>query len=73
MEFAKILGFPLTLIGLILYSPPLQDLFARAFGPSASLSGLVVFAVGWALLLGYAAFNLGRESQEKKETELTWK
>jgi hypothetical protein len=66
MKFAKMIGLPLTVIGLILYFPPIQQALAYSFGESAELTGPIIFASGWALLLGYIAFNLGKESQQKK-------
>lgn len=65
MKFAKILGLPLSVIGLILYCPPLQDFLDHLFGESGRIAGAVVFATGWALLLGYLAYNLGFQSQKK--------
>ncbi len=65
MKFAVILGLPLSIIGLILYFPPIQDLLNLYFGEPGRVTGAVVFATGWALLLGYLAFNLGAQSQKK--------
>ncbi len=66
MKFAKILGFPLSVIGLILYSPPVYNFLARQFGDYGRLSGAVIFALGWALLLGYVVFEFGMRIQKDR-------
>jgi hypothetical protein len=64
MKFATIVGVPLTVAGLVLSFPPLQEVLTKAFGETGYLSGSVVFASGWALIAGFLAFNLGKQSQE---------
>lgn len=66
MKFAVILGLPLSIVGLILYFPPVQKVLMQFFGEAGRLTGAVIFASGWALLLGYLVFNLGMRSQKKR-------
>lgn len=66
MKFSMILGLPLSILGLILSFPPLQTLLGSRFGEIGGAGGTVMFASGWALLAAYLAFNLGMESQRKK-------
>ncbi len=63
MKFAWIIGLPLSIIGLILYSPPVLEWLTPIWGESGRLGTLITFAVGWALLFGYLVFNLGMQSQ----------
>ncbi len=65
MQFAKKIGLPLSIAGLVLYFPPLQTVLTQFFGEAGPLTVKIIFASGWALLLGYVAFNLGIESQGK--------
>ncbi|MDA8305350.1 MAG: hypothetical protein M0Z81_00735 [Deltaproteobacteria bacterium] len=71
MKFAKILGLPLSVIGLILYSPPLQKILSHIFGKDARIGAAIIFASGWALLLGYILFHLGMKTQEKESQEIS--
>lgn len=70
MKFAKILGIPLSIIGLILYSPPLQKILVHIFGDAARIGAAIVFASGWALLLGYILFHLGMKTQKEESPEV---
>ena len=67
MKFARKIGFPLSIIGLILYSPPLVKWLTIRCGDIGRLGGLILFAIGWALLLGDLAFNLGIQSEKEKD------
>jgi len=69
MKFAKIIGLPLSIVGLILYFPPLQRILTRSFGEAGPLTAAVIFASGWALLLGYLVFNLGMKSQKRRHQD----
>lgn len=71
MKFAKILGLPLSVIGLILYFPPLQKVLALIFGDAARVGAAIIFASGWALLLGYILFHLGMKTQENESPEIS--
>lgn len=66
MKFVKIFGFILTLAGLGLSFPPVAAALAVNLGELGSNGGLVVFAVGWALLLGALAFHVGLERQKMR-------
>ena len=66
MKFAKVLGLPRPIVGLILYVPPLHDALVQSFGEAGRLTGAVLFASGWALLPGYLAFNFGMLTQKKR-------
>lgn len=67
MDFARLLGYPLSILGIVLYSPPLEKWLSTIYGKAGSLSGLVVFAVGWALLFSYLVYNLGMNVQRSRE------
>ena len=66
MKFVKIFGFILTLVGLGLSFPPVAKGLAVNLGEVGSNGGLVIFAVGWALLLGSLAFHMGFERQKQR-------
>lgn len=68
MKFAKILGLPLSVLGLILYLQPMRGVVARFLGGAGLYVGAVIFATGWALLLGYLMFNLGMETRQKEQS-----
>jgi len=57
----------MSIAGSILYFPPLQRVLTRLFGEAGPLSAAVIFASGWALLLGYPAFDLGMKSRTKHQ------
>ncbi|RJR34814.1 MAG: hypothetical protein C4576_25770 [Desulfobacteraceae bacterium] len=66
MKFVKITGFVLTLIGLFLSFPPVAKALTTKFGMIGGNGGLVIFAVGWALLLGNLAYSMTMERQREK-------
>ncbi len=69
MKFAMILGLPLSVIGLILYAPPLQKLLVALLGNPARIGAAIIFAAGWALLLGHLLFHLGMKTGENQSGE----
>ncbi len=64
MKLAKFIGLPLSVIGLILYFPPLQKILVHIFGNAGHVGAAIIFASGWALLLGYILFHLGMNTRE---------
>lgn len=66
MKFVKIAGFILTVLGLGLSFPPVAKSLTLSFGKVGGNGGLVIFAVGWALLLGHLAYNMTLERQREK-------
>lgn len=66
MKFVKIVGFVLTLAGLFLSFPPVARALTFNFGMIGGNGGLVIFAVGWALLLGHLAYSMTMERQREK-------
>jgi hypothetical protein len=66
MKWVRIIGFPLSALGLVLYSPPLVRLFTTMWGDSGRVGGLIVFAVGWAMLLGDLVFHMGFNAPDNK-------
>jgi hypothetical protein len=71
MKFAKILGLPLSVLGLLLYFPPLQQILVRLMGDGARVGAAIIFASGWALLLGYILFHLGMKTRESEPQEIS--
>lgn len=67
MSFARLAGYPLSLPGIILYSPPVERSLYMLYGEAGRLSGLIVFSAGWGLLLAYLVFNLGMDAQRSRE------
>ncbi len=65
MNFVKIIGLIFSVAGLVLYFPPVRQLLENLFGYAADLTGAIVFASGWALVLAYIVFNLGVQSQKR--------
>lgn len=57
------IGFFLSLLGFVFYflPPSLLDEYAEI----GMRGGLILFAFGWALLLGSFVFDLGMEVQKK--------
>jgi len=66
MKFARKIGYPLSFAGLVLYFPPLVKWMRPRLGEIGVLGGLVVFAIGWALLLAHFAYRLGIDLHRKK-------
>jgi len=66
LKLVKITGFVLTLVGLFLSFPPVARVLAFNFGMIGGNGGLVIFAVGWALLLGHLAYSMSMERQREK-------
>lgn len=66
MKFAMIFGFIMTCIGLVLSFPPVVKELTVDLGQVGNLGGLIVFALGWASLAGYLAFNLGFDKEKGK-------
>ncbi len=65
MKFAEIVGLSLSITGLILYLPPLQNFLFKFFGEPGRLIAAVMFASGWALLFVALLFHLGVQSRKK--------
>ncbi len=59
MELAKKIGYLLSILGIILFFPPISHQLTARFGQPGYLSGPVTFAVGWGLLAAYLAFQSG--------------
>ncbi|MEJ2657736.1 MAG: hypothetical protein P8012_11160, partial [Desulfobacterales bacterium] len=60
MKRVKKLGFSLSLVGLIMYIPPVMKSVTLLFGETiARFGGVVSFAVGWAILGAALAFSAG--------------
>jgi hypothetical protein len=66
MKFALRIGYPLSFAGLVLYFPPLVQWLRPRYGQIGELGGLILFAIGWALLLAHLAFRLGIDVYRKK-------
>jgi hypothetical protein len=66
LKFIKIVGFILTVVGLCLSFPPVAKALTFNFGQVGDRGGLVVFAVGWALLFGHLIYTMGLERQKEK-------
>jgi hypothetical protein len=66
LKFVKIVGFIFTVIGLGLSFPPVAKALTFSFGQVGDRGGLVIFAVGWALLFGHLIYTLGLERQKEK-------
>ena len=66
MKFARKIGYPLSFAGLVLYFPPLVKWLRPRYGEIGGLGGLILFAIGWALLLAHLAYRLGIEFHRKK-------
>ncbi len=71
MKFAKILGLPLSVIGLILYCTPLQRVLTHLLGGAARTGAAILFASGWALLLGHILYHLGMKTEESRSGEIS--
>ncbi|MGC9197256.1 MAG: hypothetical protein ACP5IL_17680 [Syntrophobacteraceae bacterium] len=71
MKFAIILGLPLSVIGLILYCTPLQQVLSHLLGGAAQTGAAIIFASGWALLLSYILYHLGMKTQESESGEIS--
>jgi len=66
LKFIKIVGVILTVAGLCLSFPPVARALTLNFGKVGGDGGLVIFAVGWALLLGHLAYTMTLERQREK-------
>ncbi|MGA7876755.1 MAG: hypothetical protein WCA08_13925 [Desulfoferrobacter sp.] len=67
MKLLRRIGFLLTLVGLVLYSPPVSKVLIAAWGKIGEIQGVIIFAIGWALLLADLVFHLGKQSQSDPE------
>lgn len=67
MKLLRRIGFLLTLVGLVLYSPPVSKVLVAAWGKAGELQGVILFAIGWSLLLADLVFHLGKQSQRDPE------
>ena len=67
MKLLRRIGFLLTLVGLVLYSPPVSKALVAALGKAGELQGVILFAIGWSLLLADLVFHLGKQSQRDPE------
>ena len=61
------IGLALSILGFIFYFLP-PNFFAD-YAPMSRSSGTILFAFGWALLLGSFVFNLGMEAHKKHKRD----
>ena len=66
MKLVRYFGVPMSVLGLVLYSPPVVSCLTPLCGEGDKLAGLITFAVGWALLFGDLVFHLGMETEKKR-------
>jgi dipeptide/tripeptide permease len=67
MKAIKKLGYLLSLLGLIMYLPPVVEWLTLHFGETIGhFSGIVSFAVGWAVLGASFAFSAGFKYQHER-------
>jgi uncharacterized membrane protein (DUF485 family) len=66
MKVIKKLGYLLSLLGLIMFLPPVMELLTLHFGVTIGhFVGIVSFAIGWALLGAQLAFSAGFKYQNE--------
>ncbi|MGA8179632.1 MAG: hypothetical protein WB792_06205 [Desulfobacterales bacterium] len=67
MKVVKKLGYLLSLVGFIMYLPPMMELLTLHFGETIGhFSGIVSFAIGWAILGAHLAFSAGFKYQHER-------
>ncbi len=67
MKVIKKLGYLLSLVGVIMYLPPVMGFLKLHFGENIGhLSGIVSFAIGWAILGAHFAFSAGYKYQHER-------
>lgn len=67
MKVIKRLGYSLSLVGFIMYLPPVMEWLTMYFGETIGrLSGIVSFVIGWALLGAHLAFSAGFKYQHER-------
>jgi hypothetical protein len=71
MNLWKKLSLLLCLVGLIMYLPPVAHWLTLHFGHNiGQLTGIVSFAIGWALLGAGLAFSAGRYRLSSSQKEI---
>jgi hypothetical protein len=58
------IGFALSILGFVFYF--LSPGFLGGYAEMGKSGGLILFAIGWALLLGSLFFNLGISAQKSR-------
>lgn len=67
MKAIKRLGYSLSLVGFIMYLPPVMELLTLHFGETIGhLTGVVSFVIGWAILGAHLAFSAGFKYQQER-------
>jgi hypothetical protein len=67
MKVIKRLGYSLSLVGFIMYLPPMMELLTLHFGETIGrLTGVVSFVAGWAILGAHLAYSAGFNHQRER-------
>jgi hypothetical protein len=67
MKVINKLGYFLSLVGFIMYLPPVMQWLTLHFGETIGrFSGIVSFVIGWAILGAHLAFSAGFKYQHQR-------